>query len=141
MGKTLKEIFKQNQDKENEDIRKMNSKKIIYRIKQQKHDFGKTAGNIIIQILDLLNDEQIEGKYPDNSDNFANKDYKLALKGYVEFHRLLYLNNKFSELFHGLLKRQILLNQNILYLFLFSLYSAKHDISISGPYTKIPTLK
>ena len=118
MGKTLKEIFGQNPDKENEDIRKMNSKKIIYRIKKKKNDFGKTAGNIIIQILDLLNDEQIEGKKnQSSSDSFAHKDYQKSLEEYVKFHRSLYSNNKFSELFHGLLKRKIMLNPNILYSF------------------------
>ena len=115
MGKTLKKIFKQNPDNENKDIRKKNSKKIIYIIKKKKNDFGKTAGSIIIQIVDLLNEEQIEGKYQGNSDNFANQDYQIALRGYVEFHRSLYFNNKFSELIHGLLKRQIFVNQNFLY--------------------------
>ena len=114
IGETLKEIFKQNPDKEkNYSIR--NSKKILYRIKKEKNTFGLTAKSIIIQILDLLNKEQIEGKYQSSCDDFANRDYQIALRGYVESHRLIYFNNKYSELIHGLLKRQILVNQNFLY--------------------------
>ena len=115
IGKTLKEIFKQNP--EIEKINRINnSKKIIYRIKQKKKIFGKTAGSIIIQILDLLNEEQIEGKNRKHSDSFANTNYLIAFKEYFESHKLLYFNNKFSELFHGLLKRKITVNnQNIFY--------------------------
>jgi len=114
IGKTLKEIFKQNPDKEKNN-RINNSKKIIYRIKKKKNNFGKTAGSIIIQILDLLNEEQIEGKYQRHSDNFANINNLIALQNYVESHQKLYLNNDFSNLFHGLLKRKIIVNQNIFY--------------------------
>jgi len=53
---------------------------------------------------------------------FANQDYQIALKEYVESHRLLYKDNKFSELFHGLLKRQIMYNQNIVYTFEYFSY-------------------
>jgi hypothetical protein len=122
MGKTLKEIFKRNPYIVNEDIRDNNSKKIIYRIIKKENNFGKTAGSITIQILDLLKQEQIERKYPSHSDNFANGDCQIALKEYVEFHRTLYSKNKFSELFHGLLKRQILFNQKILYSFEYFSY-------------------
>jgi len=121
MGNTLNEIFKQN-DEEKMNNLIMNSKKIIYRIKKEKFNFGTTAGSIIMEILDLLKKEQLLRKYESNSDDFANPDYKIALQKYVESHRLIYSDNKFSELFHGLLKRQILYNQNIVYTFEYFSY-------------------
>ena len=114
MGKTLKKIFKQEEDEEKTN-RIKNSKNIIYRIKKKKVNYKETSGNIIIQILNLLNEEQIIGMNIDERDKFANEDNEKALQDYVQFHTNLYLNNKFSELFHGLLKRKLMINQKIIY--------------------------